>query len=568
MNDIKYLLNNDLKRIDFCGNVEEIKEKYIVYRKRVKGIKAAVVTFCLILVVFLSADICADRLVVGYQSHVLSLFGLSSETEAEQYEGKVTEPTTFTNEKPTGKSALNEHQKSTNPTGRNGKSSLVVNPTEENRENTPIENNTNPTETQEEKTEKNTDVKDFLYSVTDKGIAIDKYAGSDNYVKIPNRIEGKNVVKISEGAFEGKTVVSKVTIPDTVTVIGANAFRSTYIREVNMSENIEIIDDAAFFECKNLQSINLYNVKEIGHSAFKNCKSIEKLTLPESLNKIGIQVFQGCSNLKELNFNCKDLTGDLLIFEHSYKTFYNCSSLKTVKFGNNVKVIPSGCFMGCTSIETIEIPSSMEDIHDCSFYGCSNLKKVSFENGVKYIRREAFYGCGKLSDVNLPGSLNTIGSKAFYNCTSLKEYRLLNNISYVDEDAIGYYSVKRKKEVIEKRMKDVVIYCYENSYANRFAIQNNYIVESLGEDIPQTAISLKSYIENIYVKESFYINPDVENPLGDTTYTSANPKVATVNNSGKVVGISKGKTEIVVSNNGVSKNLWYMLIIQALIKVL
>ena len=43
-------------------------------------------------------------------------------------------------------------------------------------------------------------------------------------VVIPGRVEGKNVVKIAEKAFENDTVLTEIDLPDTIQIIGKRAF--------------------------------------------------------------------------------------------------------------------------------------------------------------------------------------------------------------------------------------------------------------------------------------------------------------------------------------------------------
>lgn len=68
-----------------------------------------------------------------------------------------------------------------------------------------------------------------------------------------------------------------------------------------------------------------------------------------------------------------------------------------------------------------------------------------------------------------------------------------------------------------------------------------------------TAITITPTKKTIYVKGSFKIKADVENPVGDTTFKSSKKNVAKVDSSGNVVGVKKGKATITVTNNGVSK---------------
>ena len=67
-------------------------------------------------------------------------------------------------------------------------------------------------------------MKDFNYSSLDDGtIKITKYVVSAN-IDIPSVINGKNVTTIDDGAFERCDTLESITIHNSVTTIGNNAF--------------------------------------------------------------------------------------------------------------------------------------------------------------------------------------------------------------------------------------------------------------------------------------------------------------------------------------------------------
>ena len=69
----------------------------------------------------------------------------------------------------------------------------------------------------------------------------------------------------------------------------------------------------------------------------------------------------------------------------------------------------------------------------------------------------------------------------------------------------------------------------------------------------QTSVSLKTSKATVYIKNKKTIKATVTNPVGDTTYTSSNKKVATVSKKGVVTAKKKGTAKINVTNNGVTK---------------
>lgn len=71
----------------------------------------------------------------------------------------------------------------------------------------------------------------------------------------------------------------------------------------------------------------------------------------------------------------------------------------------------------------------------------------------------------------------------------------------------------------------------------------------VGEEA-QTEVSAKAGKTKLFVGESTKVTPEVKNPVGETTFTSSNSKVATVDKNGKVKGVKSGTAYVRVTNNG------------------
>lgn len=91
------------------------------------------------------------------------------------------------------------------------------------------------------------------------------------------------------------------------------------------------------------------------------------------------------------------------------KSFYGCSSLKTVKFHENssLKKIGKFAFFGYICLKEISIPSSVEIIKDEAFEDCFSLKKCEFEQ---------------------PSSLLSVGNFAFKGCTSINKIEFSSSV--------------------------------------------------------------------------------------------------------------------------------------------
>ena len=141
-------------------------------------------------------------------------------------------------------------------------------------------------------------------------------------------------------------------------------------------------------------SFNSTSVTAIKREAFAYDNDITSVTIPSSVDEIGINAFLLCDNLESVTFES----------------------------GSNLKTIDGNAF-GNTKIQSISIPASVETIGELAFTECEELASVTFESGsnLKSIDGNAFFCCYALNNLTLPASLETIGREAFSGCTSLFE---------------------------------------------------------------------------------------------------------------------------------------------------
>ena len=145
----------------------------------------------------------------------------------------------------------------------------------------------------------------------------DPSSGYPAEVTIPavRMIDGKEVPVTGLGdvlfSTAKRATIKKVTMPDTVTVIGSGAFEG----------------------CTNLESITLSKkLKEIQAKAFYGCTSLKSIVLPDSMQKIGMSAFEGCSSLSNV------ILGNGLSYIDVW-AFNSCSSLKSITIPRNVTTI-------------------------------------------------------------------------------------------------------------------------------------------------------------------------------------------------------------------------------------
>ena len=235
----------------------------------------------------------------------------------------------------------------------------------------------------------------YTYTLDDANRAtITGYSGNATALYIPGEIDGHEVVAIGDRAFENRTDLRTVMIPD----------------------SLEKIEFEAFYNCINLKIVDLSsNLTTIGYDVFGNCKSISKIEIPKSLKKFDGTWGSG-TNL-------------------SYGAFGGCSNLKTVNFEAGSTIVCAALFMGCDGIEEIELPDTITEIGDSAFKSCKNLNKVIIPESVTKIDGDAFAECSGLVDIKMHEGINTIGSRAFYKCDRLLDIVIPDSVEKIEFEA-------------------------------------------------------------------------------------------------------------------------------------
>ena len=137
-------------------------------------------------------------------------------------------------------------------------------------------------------------------------------------------------------------------------------------------------------------------VTEIGEACFQNDLTLEKVTMPDTVDVIGVSAFAGCSELKEAVFSANLKKIDIKAFENS--------GLINVVLPVSVESIEAGAFSGCENLETIFLPKGIEMIPQDVLRGTPNLKTVTIAAEKVLIDKDAFDSGVDLTLIGVPGS--------------------------------------------------------------------------------------------------------------------------------------------------------------------
>lgn len=185
----------------------------------------------------------------------------------------------------------------------------------------------------------------------------------------------------------------------------------------------------AFSGCKNLKKISIpVSVEIIGLAAFSG-SGIESIHLPANLKTISTAAFSGCTNLKSVEFPA----GLTEIKDRAFEK----SGLVRIELPDTVTTMGLDVFSKCPNLEFVKLPRNLEVIETGMFEKCAKLQSVVFPENVKVIGRLAFMWCDELQNFTLPESVETIGLQAFIDCESLTEVTIPANVTIIEQNSFS-----------------------------------------------------------------------------------------------------------------------------------
>lgn len=159
---------------------------------------------------------------------------------------------------------------------------------------------------------------------------------------------GESVLTIGQNAFKdckiGSTLVYNAT--NCVANVSNNnsVFDCTSLTDLRIGQNVQTIPANAFKGCSGLTNLTLPNsLTSIGASAFNGFNGTSVL-IPQSVTSIGSNAFSSCPRLTTVYYDAENATGS--------SAFSNCANLTTVHIGANVREIHP-VFGGCSSVHLV-----------------------------------------------------------------------------------------------------------------------------------------------------------------------------------------------------------------------
>ena len=270
-----------------------------------------------------------------------------------------------------------------------------------------------------------------------------------------------------------------------------------------------------------------YTVIEIGYQAFRNCRNLTSVTIPKGVLHMDYYPFDGCTNLRVLNYNAESYSSGFYFYDDLDYYFFRHCPINEINIGEDVRSIPPYFAYNLDSLTSITIPNSVTGIGQRAFYNCSSLTSMTIDKsnitGNTYY--ESPFNIPSLQNLTLGENVTSIGSGAFNNCSFLQNVTCLATTppTFEDNTAFPYPNIAT-----------LTVPCGSlEAYSSATSFWNMFFSGRIEEDC--------SGLEDAeFADLSVYPNPT----RGKVTFNQAIEKIEVIDLSGKTLQTYENANEI------------------------
>ncbi len=255
---------------------------------------------------------------------------------------------------------------------------------------------------------------------------------------------GSNIVELGSHALYSCANLATITGLDQIEVFDDDCLDGAQITSITFGDNLDYIGNTILWGADKLTSVTFSDLCEptyVSSGAFNMCNAIETVHIGSLMTSV--PSFAHSYNLKTYSVGPDavhfkvDVNG-VLYSKDTDSTYF----LKRIPMGTELTnyVVPdyvdemmTGCAEDCVNLESVTINNEVYVIPSEAFRGCTSLQTVTFEAGspVNYIYQHAFRDCAALTTINLPSTVRTISSDVFNGCTGLTSFTLPSGLTSI-----------------------------------------------------------------------------------------------------------------------------------------
>ena len=162
---------------------------------------------------------------------------------------------------------------------------------------------------------------------------------------------------------------------------------------------------------------------------------IFSVVIEEGVTAIGQYAFSGLTSLESAQLPDS-------IEKIGYRAFYNCTALTLVNIPLGWNDCPSSAsngtkditycghiFEGCSSLTSVDVPEGMTELPSFAFNYCDYLTTVNLPSSLTSIRNHVFAYCSRLTKVAIPDGVTLIEKGLFLYCSNLTDVTIPDGVT-------------------------------------------------------------------------------------------------------------------------------------------
>lgn len=166
----------------------------------------------------------------------------------------------------------------------------------------------------------------------------------------------------------------------------------------------------------------------------------DKIAIPESvkakdgndykITAFGDNCFLFCSGLTSITIPSS-------VTSLGESCFAGCSGLTSITIPSSVTSLGKSCFSGCRSLTSITIPSSVTSLGKFFFNDCIGLTSITIPSSVTSLGEWCFNNCYSLTSITIPSSVTSLGDHCFTSCRSLTSITIPSSVTSLGESCFS-----------------------------------------------------------------------------------------------------------------------------------
>ena len=152
-------------------------------------------------------------------------------------------------------------------------------------------------------------------------------------------------------------------------------------------------------------------VTRIGDYAFQDFSNVTSIDLPEGLEHLGRNVFDGCSSLSyDGDYDGLNVLHGWVLGPSWWEWDWDLGTTTSIQSADMsaAKGIADGAFENCTTLSSAMLPVCLKIIPEAAFYGCTALTNIIVPSSVTNIEVGAFTFCSSLTNITFVGNAPTV----------------------------------------------------------------------------------------------------------------------------------------------------------------